>query len=338
MRIVLSVAISLLVALAAAPDVEALCTCGTFGNCSSAIACDGKLPGAACKPPRRATCKVVQGNINLITCCCGCSRGRGLLSCLYTPVADDLVALDDAVCDSGAAVASTPAGNAKGCFCPSTKLARRARKTRKKAASKLRRADKQCNKGKDVRKHVKAATDNLNGLDRFVDRLLKKDEITPTCATGLKGLIDQFGVRIADAGQGGGTNVTTTTTTPGGTTTTMAAGPTCNPTFHTAPGLPNEYDFQFTCTGGNEPLKGFGIKVSAGFQLTDKIDPTDFTCQIQTQQNPQDWLWCTGDFNFGQAITGGRIHTTPAPTGPGFAATLSAVDGATYGPFDFTVQ
>jgi hypothetical protein len=334
MRLVLSFAISFLAALAAAPDVDALCTCGTFGDCSSAIACDGKLPDDPCSPPRQATCKVVQGNINLITCCCGCSRGSGL-SCLYTPVADDLVALDDAVCDSTAAVASTPAGNAKGCFCPDTKLARRTRKTRKKAASKLRRADKLCKKGKNVRKHVKAATNSLNGLDRFVDRLLNKQEITPNCATGLKTLIDQFGVRIDDAGQGGGSGGGTTTTT-----TTLPAGPTCTPTFHTVPSFPNEYEFRFTCTGGSEALTGFSIKVSAGFQITNHLPPSlfSFSCQVKNEPNPNDTLWCIGGFGFGQAITGGHIRTTPAPTEPGFGAMLSVEDGVSYGPFDFTVQ
>jgi hypothetical protein len=322
-------------ALAAPGEVEALCVCGDFGNCSSAIACEGKNPSDACSPPRKATCKIVQGNGNGVTCCCGCSRGRGPLSCLYTPVADRLADLDAAVCGEAAGAAG-PAGSS--CSCPSRSLDRQAKKIVKRAGRALRGADQACRKGRDHRKKVRAANEHVSGLKKRINRAVAKNDITAACGDQLTWLVDDVLSDITDAGQGG-PSVTTTTTTAGSTTTstTQPSGPSCDASFHVVPGFPFEREFRISCTGGSASLNGFGVKLDPGFQITNELDPNGFACQIQSQLSTNDWLWCAGSFGFGDVVTGGRIATLPPPSQPGFGAglTISTTGGDDFGPFRF---
>jgi len=322
-----SLALAVLLGLVGTRPAAALCICDAFGDCSSAAACVGKNPGDTCSPPRNATCKIVAGNGNGLSCCCGCSRGQGPISCLYTPVAEQLALLGETVC---AAAATTPAPLGQACICADRKLDKQTDKVVTGAQNDLRKADAACRKGKSATKRANAGRKKVGKLKKRIARALADDDITSDCATALNQLVDDFIVDIDQAGQGGGTATTTTTTT-------LPSGPTCTPTFTSAPGFPDEVDFHVVCQGGNDVLGGFTIEMAPGFQITNRIDPPGFTCLFA---GPTDTFPCTGPFAFGDTITGGRLHTVPPPGTPGFGATLviKGQDGndVVGGPFPFT--
>ncbi len=87
--------------LGAGGEADALCNCSDVDGCSSAAACLGKNPGDTCTPPSNATCKIVKGDAGGLSCCCGCSRGAGPLSCVFDEVSSSLRERAGAACGSG---------------------------------------------------------------------------------------------------------------------------------------------------------------------------------------------------------------------------------------------
>lgn len=324
--LVRSVVLAILAAVVLVPSgASALCNCADVDGCLSAAACASKNPGDTCTPPRNATCKIVKGSAGGLSCCCGCSRGDGPLSCVYEPVVAELARFDDVACDTEGA-----------CVCDDRKIAKRTRRTTQQAGAKLRGAEKGCAKGKDPTKKTAAAQKKLESLDTAIDKLVEKNKATPECATALKGLVTEFGVALAAAERGDPVVFPTPGPTP-----TVTIGPTptpgpdlsCTGFLAIPPGFPNERDFQFTCTGsGTGTFTGFRLLAPDGYQFTNQIDPPGFTCVIQTGAAPNDTFGCTGPFGLGVTIEGGRVAISPTPSAP-FVIDLTVLNGSPQGPF-----
>lgn len=306
---------------------SALCICDAFDGCSSAAACSGKNPGDTCTPPRNATCKIVKGNAGGLSCCCGCTRGDGPLSCVYEPVVATLDQLDVVACDTDGA-----------CVCDDRKIDKRAQRTKRQATVKLRSAENGCAKGKDPRKKTAAARKKVESLDAQIEQLVAKNKATPECETALKGLVSEFGVALEAAERGDPPPSVTpvATPTPGfGPTPTPTPGPglDCSGALSIPPGFPNERNFQFLCNGpASDGFTGFRLLAPNGYQFVNQIDPPGFTCVIQTTNAANDTFGCTGPLGLGITIDGGRVAIAPTPAAP-FVIELFIVNGGTFGPF-----
>jgi len=300
------IVVATLLLVATAGSTHALCICGDTDGCGSALSCSGKNPGDACTPPKNATCKVVKGNAEGLSCCCGCSRGAVPLSCVYGDTASRLAALEGATC--GAPKLDKLTTHAVG-------------RARKLLAS----GEKACAKGKTggVPGRLRAARNALAGVEKKLDKLVAKGVIDSTCAGSYRALADTFIAEIdslASGGTGGGGGTTTTTTIPG--------GGTCSGTLTAYDA--NEFDMSFACPGGSG-FTGFTVMVPGGRHITDFLRPNGFTCAVLGAAT-----WdCTGDFG-GDTVYAGRLHVVPAPSS-GMGATFTVGHGgATYGPFPMT--
>lgn len=321
----LLIVLSVVVVGMAPGDASALCNCADVDGCLSAAACAGKNPGDDCTPPRNATCKIVKGTSGGLSCCCGCSRGPGPVSCVYEPVVAELGRFDAVACDTDGA-----------CVCDDRKIAKRTRRTTQQVGAKLRSAEKSCGKGKDPTKKTAAAEKKLQSLDTAIDRLVEKNKATPECATALKGLVSEFGVALEAAERGDPVvfpTVLATPTVPIGPTPTPGPGVSCTGGLFVPPGYPDERDFQFVCNGPGSPsFTGFRLLAPDGYQFTNQIDPAGFTCVIQTTGGPNDTFGCTGPFGLGVTIEGGRVAISPTPSAP-FVLELTVLNGSPQGPF-----
>lgn len=294
--------------IASATPAEALCVCGDLpSGCGSALNCQGKAPGAACTAKR--TCKIREGNGNGVACCCGCTPGSAPIGCNYGAVS----------------VGTTLAPAVE--TCGSESLARAATKAAAKADAKLGKAQEACNAEKRADTKANAAEAQLGKLQKKIDKLAGKGEITGECADALRGLVTELTGEIAavESGTGGG---------GGTTTTTLPAGPSCSATFTTYD--PNEVDFVLNCLGGGL-YTGFTIQMTGGRQITNWLAPSGFVCEPTQTVTPNDSLQCSGPAVTKAPLSGGRIHTVPQP-GSDLPASLFVVPegGGQLGPFPTT--
>lgn len=301
----------------------ALCNCADVDGCSSALACASANPGDACSPPSGATCKIVQGSAGGLSCCCGCSRGAGPLSCVFMPVADALVELGAATCGS-------------------EKLEKLNEKAVDKAQKSLLKGQEACTKGKTKRVpgKLRGAKQKLEGVGKKLDRLVKKGEIDQACADGYRALADEFLDDIDDLGSSTvpgesttstsvpGGSTTSTSVVPGSTTSTTVPSSDCTAAFSFFD--PNEVDILITCPPGS--YTGFTITPLQPRTITNFLTPTGFSCSILAGGT----FDCTGNFSGGAPVDGGRIHTSPAPLA-GMGGTMTVLQGMSeFGPFTVT--
>jgi hypothetical protein len=296
--------------IASATPAAALCICGDLpSGCGSAANCVGKAPGAACTAKR--TCKIVEGNGNGITCCCGCSPGTGPIGCNYGSVS----------------VGTTLAPAVESCG--SESLTRAATKAAAKADAKLGKAQAACESEKRADNKANGAEAQLGKLRKKIDKLAGKGEITGECAEALRGLVTELTGEIAAVEEGGGGGTTSTTTS-----TTLPGGPSCSAAFTTYD--VNEIDFVINCSGGGL-YTGFTIQFTGGRTVTNWLEPSGFTCSPTQTASPNDSLLCTGPAVTKAPLSGGRVRTVPAP-GSDVPANLFVVPegGGQLGPFTTT--
>jgi len=295
---------------------NALCNCADVDGCSSAAACVGKTPGDTCSPPRNASCKIVQGNAGGLSCCCGCSRGAGPLSCVFEPVAESLAELGSVTC-----------GNAT--------LERATDKAVGKSMAKLRAGQSKCAKGKTkaVPGKLRGARRGLEGVQRKLDRLVARGEIDAACADTYRALADDL---IADVDALASptppdSSTTSTSVVTASTTSTTMASTGCSATFTFFPTDANEVDMVILCPPGS--YTGFTITPAQPRQITNFLTPSGFSCGVLAGGT-----WdCVGNFSGGAApIDAGRIRTMPAPVA-GMGGTMTVLQGSTeLGPLPVT--
>jgi hypothetical protein len=304
-RLVLGLAF--LASLGVAGSAVALCTCGDRDGCSSAAACSGKIPGDECSNGR--SCKIVVGTGNDLTCCCGCSKGVGPVSCNYAPLVGS-VALPVA--------------------CGSEPLGELARKTETGMNADLGKAFTACRDERNALKKANAARGKLARLRKKVEKAAQKGTIDGVCAAQSLALLDLVSSLVDDIEAGNGPSF------PGNTTTTIPAGPSCSATFTTFPGDAAEVDFTLGCFAAGTDYQGFELTMNGGRQVTNFLAPSGFNCSIRTETGSNDSLACAGLFNIDVPVTGGRIRTDPSPVSDMDAALRVLVGTEIYGPFPTT--
>jgi len=299
--------LALLASLGLAGSASALCTCGDRDGCSSAAACSGKIPGDECGNNR--TCKMVVGTGNDLTCCCGCSKGVGPVSCNYTPLVG-LVALPVA--------------------CGSAPLQKLADKTETAMNASFEKAAAACRDEKNALKQANAARGKLARLRKKVEKAAEKGKIEEACAADSLALLDLVGSVVDDIEAGN------PPLSGGSTTTTIPGGPSCSATFTTFPGDAAEVDFVFGCFAAGADYSGFQLTLNGGREVENYLEPPGFGCMIRTETTTNDSLACLGNFNIDVQVTGGRIRTNPAPVSNMDASLRVLVGSTQYGPFPTT--
>jgi len=299
-----------------AGSAHALCVCADFEGCTSAVACDGKSPSDTCSPPRNASCKIVKGNAGGLSCCCGCSRGAGPLSCVFEPVAESVAELGTLTC-----------GNAT--------LERTTGKVVRKVQGKLRSGQSKCAKGKTkgVPGKLRGAKRGLSGVERKLDRLFERGEIDATCADTYRALARELIADVDELASPTPPDSSTTSTSLAGSSTTSTTLPPsgCSGTFTFFATDVNEVDMTIICPPGS--YTGFTITPMQPRQITNFLTPAGFTCDVLAGGT-----WdCVGNFSGGPTpIDAGRIRTMPAPTA-GMGGTMTVLQGMTeLGPLPVT--
>jgi hypothetical protein len=292
----------------------ALCNCTDTDTCGSAVACAGANPGDACSPPSGATCKVVEGNPGGLSCCCGCSKGAGPLSCVFDPVIESLPELGAATC-----------GNEQ--------LEKANEKAVTKSTKKLKAGQEKCQKGKTkgVPGKLNGAQTSLEGVGKKLDRLVEKGEIDEACANGYRALANEFLDDIDDLGNSEipAGSTTSTSVQTGSTTSTSVASSDCTAAFSLFSD-PNEVDILITCPPGS--YTGFTITPAQPRMITNFLTPTGFSCSILAGGT----FDCLGSFPGGTPLNAGRIRTSPPPV-TGMGGTMTVLQGPSeFGPFPVT--
>lgn len=307
--------------LALVPTVALpLCNCADRDGCSSAAACVGKNPDDACTPPKNSTCKITVGTGTDLSCCCGCTRGPGPVSCVFRPTAD--------------AIKNTLPAAARSKVCSaSPKAAKPCDKAATSASNQLNKAVANCDKGKPITRQVNGAKNALGSLGKKLERLGEKNKVTPDCAAALQGLVGTIVTEIDDiattGGSGGGGGPTTTTTLP-------PNAPSCSGGLSAVLSFPNELNFTFSCNTKGKSLGTFGLVLADNRIFTNYIDPPGFTCQIQQWARPNDTLWCAGGpIVDGQPIAG-RLQFNPPPSGQQTVQLYPLEMSTQFGPFNLT--
>jgi hypothetical protein len=180
-------------------QAAALCACGDRpSGCGSSPQCASKHPGDDCSPPKKSTCKIIEGTGTDLSCCCSCSPGAGPVSCAYVPVTETVAGLKSVTCDNAQLGKLTDKGIAR---------------TDKLLAA----AETKCQKGKaGAEGKVTAAEETLNGLKAKVKKLDARGKLAPGCAATYEGLIDQY---VQDIDQTAKTGTPPTVTSTSSTTT-----------------------------------------------------------------------------------------------------------------------
>ena len=271
--------------------VAGACSCGDRDGCGSSLSCTGKSPDDDCSPPKGGTCKVINGFSGVFTCCCSCRKGNtSAAACSgFTEVKASLASFTQT---------ATPCG----------KLAKAtARATVSAAGTTLGQAQKACRKDQAAKEDAKVAatTKTFTKFEQKIQKLLAKNKITNECKQNLIALADDLVIETRNAGE---TTVEPPTTT---TTTTLPNPPNLSCSGLFTPYDAAECDYLFSCTGsGPSPFNGFGLVVN-GRQITNKIDPTGFTCSFGSAVTPNDSVICQGTVPFGVDVSGGRLHFVP---------------------------
>jgi len=305
-RLVLGLA--LLASLGLAGSAAALCTCGDRDGCSSAAACSGHIPGDECGNAR--TCKIIVGTGNDLTCCCGCSKGVGPVSCNYASLAG-AVALPVA--------------------CGSPSLEKLVERTETGMNADFEKAVAACRDERNALKKANAARAKLARLRKKVEKAAEKGRIDDACATESLGLLGLVSTVIDNVEAGNGP------LSPASTTTTIPGGPSCSATFTTFPGDAAEVDFTLGCFAAGTTYQGFELTMNGGRTVENYVAPPGFNCSIRTETSSNDSLACAGLFNLDVQVTGGRIRTNPAPVSDMDASLRVLVGTSTiYGPFPTT--
>jgi len=139
---VLSAALVALVGVRA----HAQCHCRDVSGCGNAKACENKVVGDACSPPRNATCKAfMHDKSDAGSCCCGCSRGDFPIDCDF-----DMLTVDPATIPT----------------CGSAALAKDNRRRLLRVDRLLKAAAAKCRKGKPSAATVKAIQAVLAALEK----------------------------------------------------------------------------------------------------------------------------------------------------------------------------
>lgn len=300
--------------LGLAAQASALCRCGDRDDgCSSAAACAGAAPGAACTPPKAGTCKIQVGLGTDAVCCCGCSRGQRPLACRFDAPIAAAAALETPPCD----------------VAPATKAARR-------AAAALRRglgqSQARCLADKPgADRKLAAAQRGLVRLRSKLDKLVARGTLDDDCAAAWTGIADALDAAIVEVAETGGRGTPPPTTT---TTTIPDAALACDGALADAGG---RVAMSFACDVEPGLYTGFDV-VFTDHAIVASETPPGFVCAAATTVTANDTWRCTGSFTLAVGIAAGRVELTPAPTPALTAALTLRAPGGDEGPFPMTWQ